>query len=80
VRGAYRIHTLILDAAGLKSTASQHAIGWMRRSKQTLIVSALSHNPNRPSEVTAVTKTNADFCWLSGCESRHNKSMRIDRS
>jgi hypothetical protein len=31
-------------------------------------------------EVTAVTDTNAEFPWLSGCESRHNKSMRIDRS
>jgi hypothetical protein len=71
---------LILDGGALKSQSSEHAIGSMRRSKETLIVSALSHNPGRSSEVTAVTKTNADFCWLNGCESRHNKSMRIDRS
>jgi hypothetical protein len=42
VRSAYRIHTLILDGGGRKSQASLHAIGSMRRSKKTLIVSALS--------------------------------------
>jgi hypothetical protein len=80
VHRAYRIHTLLQGRNRLKSTASQNPIGSMRRSKETLIVSALSHNPNRQSEVTGVTNANADFCWLNGCEFRHNKSMRIDRS
>jgi hypothetical protein len=42
VRDAYRIHTLILDGGGRKSQASLLAIGSVRRSKETLIVSALS--------------------------------------
>jgi hypothetical protein len=36
----------------------------VRRSKETLIVSALSHNPNRPSEVTAIADEKRECGFL----------------
>jgi hypothetical protein len=64
VRRAYRNHTLLKGDSGLKSRVSQNAIGSVRRSQETLIVSALSHNPNRPSEVTAITDAKRECGFL----------------